>query len=184
MKKQLIAMYKSMKGKMNHITWEKFHQRLVKVYDSAADKPYAGKRKIAMGGKEWAVFEQDGTPYYVDTASGASVWNLEGVDSLEEMFNVIDYNKDGDLSIEELEYALRTQEFSEYIQYELREIVKMLRGSKRASLNWKEFVEEQVRVCEERKTSNYTFVRNSANILPFLAFLFARRCRRSRGTST
>lgn len=98
-----------------------------------------------MGGKDWAIYESDGTPYYVDTETGASVWNLEGVETLEEMFSAVDLDKDGTLTIPELESALRNLGFNDAFQAELKGIIDKLKVEKSKGLDWKSFIEEQVR---------------------------------------
>ena len=122
---ELRAMYSAMRGRMKTITWAQFEERLTKRSDDETKgthesicasnyyDAYAECHKIKMGGKEWAIMYDNETPYYVDVASGASVWNLEGVDSLEEMFNAIDIDGDGFLTIQELRMAQTTFKFND-----------------------------------------------------------------------
>ena len=101
-KKELINMYRAMKGKSNSMSWQQFYNRLMKLKgekegvathrdtrsrtrSEASRYAATAKNIIVMGGKRWQVHEHEGRPYYTDIQSGASVWNLEGVDSLEEV---------------------------------------------------------------------------------------------------
>ncbi|GMI03697.1 hypothetical protein TrLO_g1584, partial [Triparma laevis f. longispina] len=144
-KEELKSMYKAIKGKVGAINWRQFQERILKRSEGLQIvDPHADAKKFTMGGRTWAQYESDGVPYYIDVESGASVWKLDGVESLEEMFNAIDVNKDGQLSIRELQLALKEMSFSEEFKFELREIVKKLRRERKKELDWKAFIEEQV----------------------------------------